>query len=93
MGIAYSTSAALFQLPLPATMRVAPTSLDFSTVRVTNTSSGWAATAMTLSTDINSQFIGGTATTIGSASLSTGSAYFQQANGSTSGYIGFNAEL
>ncbi len=93
MGLAYSTSAALFQLPLPATMRVAPTSLDFSTVRVTNTSSGWAATAMTLSTDINSQFIGGTATTIGSASLTTGTAYFQQANGSTSGYIGFNAEL
>lgn len=93
MGLAFSTSGALFQIPLPTQMRVAPTSLDFSTVRVTNTSSGWAATAMVLSTDINSQFIGGTQTTIGSASLTTGNAYFQQSNGSSNGYIGFNAEL
>jgi hypothetical protein len=93
IGGAYITSAVTLQTPMPVQMRVAPTSVDFSTIRVTNTSSGWAVTALTLDTNTNSNFIGGTALTIGSSSLTVGNIYLAQANGSTSGYLGFNAEL
>lgn len=89
-GIGYTATAAEACLLLPVTMRVIPTSVDYSSVRLGDATTNYNVTSMTLS----------------STQSTTGSAYILPAfasgivqyrpyfiNLQASGYIGFSAEL
>jgi hypothetical protein len=92
-GYGASTTTAVTTMILPGKMRVAPTSVDFSTIRVHNTSAGYAITAVAIDTNFNSSFQAVVTSTIGSASLTIANGYIIGANNSTSAYLGFSAEL
>ena len=92
-GYGASTTTAVTTMVLPVKMRVAPTSVDFSTIRVHNTSAGYAITAVAIDTNFNSSFQPVATSTIGSASLTIANGYIIGANNSTSAYLGFSAEL
>jgi hypothetical protein len=92
-GYGASTTTAVTTMTLPVKMRVAPTSVDFSTIRVHNTSAGYAITAVALDANFNSSFQPVATSTIGSASLTIANGYIIGANNSTSAYLGFSAEL
>jgi hypothetical protein len=88
---AASSSTAAYNLPiwLPVQMRVAPTALDFSSLRVTD---GYVA-----ANNVSNVIISGNSATIvnldiTSSSLTIGRPVTLQSNG-TSGYLGFSAEL
>jgi hypothetical protein len=93
-GSARATTQADPNIIFPVQMRVAPTSVDFSTVAL-NPYAGapaYAVTSLTLGNYVSKQQANVVAT-IGSASLTTGAWTNLLANNSTSAYIGFNAEL
>jgi hypothetical protein len=77
--------------PLPVTMRVLPTSVDFSTLRLSDTYA-WdsAVTALILNTTYNSNTVGVVYCTVASGATA-GKFTSLQSNGS--GYLGFSAEL
>jgi hypothetical protein len=92
-GSAQSTTASRQLITLPVTMRVQPTSVDFSTLRL---SDGVAAnptiTSLTIQTDTShNQTMSVTATV--ASGLTDFRNYYLYANNSTSAFIGFSAEL
>jgi hypothetical protein len=90
-GHATSTTNGLMYAPLPVTMRVLPTSVDFSTLRLSDTYA-WdsAVTALILNTTYNSNTVGVVYCTVASGATA-GKFTSLQSNGS--GYLGFSAEL
>lgn len=89
-GSAASTTQANVIITLPVTMRTSPASVDFSTLRLNDTAVANAATNVTLSGDTSAQTALVNVTGTG---LTTYRYNVLQNNNSTSGYIGFSAEL
>ena len=89
-GFASSTTNGSMLLNAPVTMRVVPTSVDFSTIRLTDQVSAFAVSAITIGG--NSQPL-----TINIDCTTTGLTQFRPlvvtANSSTSAFLGFSAEL
>jgi len=91
-GIATSTTGGEFQTVFPVTMRVTPTLMDFSTIRASDGVTGSGGGTLTINA-------GGTFPAVGAITLSgvTGLTqyrpYFLQQNSSSTGYVGFSAEL
>jgi hypothetical protein len=87
-GIGRASSSTNIEAPIyvPVPMRVAPTSVDFSTL-TTTTANNISAIALNQPTT-NVAFVDCTC-----SGLTTGQAVVLMGNNSTSAYIGFNAEL
>jgi len=91
-GIAFSTTGTSIAVNLPVQMRVAPTSVDFSSLAVWDTGTATAVTGLTLNTSqtcFNTGFVNPTV----AGGLTLYRPYFLFNNTNTNGYIGFNAEL
>jgi hypothetical protein len=91
LGIATTTTAAGIFLVPPVSMRVAPTSVDFSTLSLTDYTNNNAVTALTISGNENG--LNAAQLTATSSSLTSGRSQVIRANNSLSGYIGISAEL
>ena len=91
-GAAYSTTAVAAYFPFASTMRVAPTSLDFSTLAVQDIGSG-GFTAITGATTNAPGTTGSQVNLTGASGLTQFRPYIVSTNNSTSGYLGFSAEL
>jgi hypothetical protein len=81
--------------PLPVTMRVAPTLLDYSTLMLSIAAgaSNTPVTAATINSGSNNKYVPNVTFTVGANFGSAGQALQVLANNSTSAYIGFGAEL
>jgi hypothetical protein len=94
-GTARTTQTFDPMITFPVTMRVAPTALDFSTIGSLTNYSG-SATSITAAT-FNNVSASRNAVTVACTSSGTpftgNSPYYLVANNSTSGFIGFSAEL
>ena len=90
-GQAFSTTSVTATMTLPVKMRVAPTSVDSSTLSASNLSVSYAISAVTLDANLNSSY----QPTINCAVTGVTAAlfYYVIANNSTSAYLGFSAEL
>ncbi len=91
-GYADQTTTAIIQVPLPVTMRVVPTSIDFSTLNLTTGGTNTTVTNCTLLGGNSSNQIACAYATVASG-LTTNRPYGLTANNSFGGYIGFSAEL
>jgi hypothetical protein len=91
-GGATAATTAEFIQPLPVNMRVNPTSVDYSTMALQGIGGGavYAVTAAALGNGNSSNAV--LSLTVASG-LTTSTAYRLITNNSTSGYIGFSAEL
>jgi hypothetical protein len=92
-GNAYSTTGITAQFPLPVSMRVAPTSVDYSNIGVTQNFGGGTASISAVSLNSAYQSTSAAHPTITSTGLTSGTNYFIGANNNSAGYIGFSAEL
>ena len=96
IGQATSTTAALFQIPLPVTMRTAPTgaisSLGASSFAIVNSSNTNASAVTSLSYESTTPNNVSLSTSLGGSWLSTGNAALLIGN-SAGWYLGFSAEL
>lgn len=92
LGIATSITAAEISTTLPVTMRTVPSSVDYSTVRVSDGVTGSGAATLTINTSGTFQNVGAT-TVSGVTGIVAYRPYFLQQNGSSTAYVGFNAEL
>ncbi len=91
-GYTTSTTNATIPVQLPVTMRVAPTSVDFSSLAIINTSSTLiAVSAVAINSSNNSNNRAHVETTVTGATANVYQTL--ENNNSTSGYIGFSAEL
>jgi hypothetical protein len=91
-GQATSTTQAAIGLVTPVSMRVTATSLDYSTLAVTDLVNGYTAlTNFTIGTDSSQSFVNLNATV--ASGLTQYRPYKLAANNSTSGYVGVSAEL
>ena len=92
-GFAYSSTAYKGTVALPVTLRVPPSAIDYSTLKLHNVNGAVTAglTASITSTEQNKYLP--TVTVTVTSGLTTGNYYYLGANNSTSGYIGFSAEL
>lgn len=89
---ASTTTQAWVNLTPPVTMRVAPTSVDYSTLQLSNNSdSPQVITSVALGAQITPSLISVQANV--SSGLTTYRNYEIRANNSTSAYLGFSAEL
>jgi hypothetical protein len=88
-----ATNNAVTQLTLPVEMRVAPTSVDYSNIRVTNFSAGNAVTSASLSSVFNGK--NNVAVNLGVAGtpFTAFVAYHISCNNNAAGYLGVSAEL
>ncbi len=91
-GIATSTTGGEFQTVFPVTMRVTPTSIDFSTVRASDGVTGSGNGTLTLNTNGTYPSVGAITLT-GVTGLTQYRPYFLQQSGSAAAYLGFSAEL
>jgi hypothetical protein len=89
VGTAQSTTTAQFSVQNPVPMRVAPTSIDFSTVAVTDSINAYSISSISFAN------AGKYVSTINAAtsSLTIYRPYIFVSNNSTSGYFGLSAEL
>jgi hypothetical protein len=87
-----ATTTATIPVPLPVTMRVNPTAIDFANLRCTDaTTFGNAITSMTIpSTNQSPNTVVLSATSSG---MTGDRPIFIGANNSTTGYLGVSAEL
>jgi hypothetical protein len=91
-GIAASTSSTTIAVPLSVTMRITPSSVDFSTLSLVDSVTATAVTSCTIDALVSDAQFG--VVTAGVASgLTQYRPYYLRQNASASGYIGFNAEL
>ena len=90
LGVATSTTNGSVQVALPVQMRVAPTSIDFSTLGLYSSGSVIAVTTATIDTASKNIVRVNAAVSSG---LTQDRAYQLLANNSTSALIGFSAEL
>ena len=93
IGTCNALTTALVNIMPPVTMRVKPTSVDFSTLRLYDGSVAWPITSLALNSDSS-----GAAQPQVTATASTGTFTltrnaFIQGNNSASAYVGFSAEL
>jgi hypothetical protein len=89
-GAFNSTTNAFIQFPHPVTMRIAPTSVDYSTMALNDYTSTIAITSIAI------DFAGSSMTSLTCAVASGGTAYRPAqllTNNSTSAYVGLSAEL
>lgn len=92
-GYSSNTNTAFFNLPLPVSMRVSPTAVDYSTLILDNGfGTSAAVTAVTLTANCQSPTVGSIGVNVASG-LTADRNYQIENNGSTAGYIGFTAEL
>jgi hypothetical protein len=91
-GIGLSTTLATLATTLPVTMRVQPTSIDFSTLRLNDSATATTVTALVINSDFSQANACGLTATVASG-LTQYRPYFIEQNNSTTGYIGFSAEL
>jgi hypothetical protein len=91
-GIATSTTGGEFQTVFPVTMRVTPTSMDFSTIRASDGVTGSGAGTLTINGSGTFPAIGATTLT-GVTGLTQYRPYLLQQAGSSLAYVGFSAEL
>jgi len=92
-GYSSNTNTAFFNLPLPVSLRVAPTAVDYSTLILDNGfGTSAAVTAVTLTANCQSPTVGSIGVNVASG-LTADRNYQIENNGSTAGYIGFTAEL
>jgi hypothetical protein len=89
VGTAFSTTVAQFCLQNPVPMRVAPTSIDFTSIAVTDSSSAFSVSAITFGNA--GKFASSLNAT--ASSLTQFRPYILVNNNSTSGYLGLSAEL
>ena len=85
-------TSAVGQTVLPVTMRVTPTSVDFSTVAVTDGAAVYAATAVALASNQNDAKFAAYTMTFASG-VTQFRYYYVVSNNSATGYLGFSAEL
>ena len=92
-GRAQSTTSSRQLVNLPVTMRVQPTSVDFSTLRLSDGAAGNpTVTALTIQSDTShNQTM--TVTADVASGLTANQNFYLYANNSTSAFIGFSAEL
>jgi hypothetical protein len=91
-GGAISTTAVEVIFPLPVTMRIQPTTVDFSTLAVQPIGGGTITAITTVTSAAGTQ----SATLLGlsgATGLTSGAAYRFITNNSTSGFLGLSAEL
>jgi hypothetical protein len=95
IGSATATTTGNATVRLPVTMRTNPTAPEWSNLTFTNfgVGGGGAVTALTLASNANSNNNPTVAVTFSGGGGVAGSYYSLYANGSTSGYIAFTAEL
>jgi len=91
-GFADQTTTAIIQVPLPATMRVAPTSVDFSTLNLSTGGTNTAVTSLTILSNNNGNGIAVVYPVVASG-LTANRPYSLTANNSTNGFLGLSAEL
>jgi hypothetical protein len=91
-GYADQTTTAIVQVPLPSTMRVAPTSIDFSTLNLTTGGTNTAVTSITFLASMNGNGIAVVYPVVASG-LTVNRPYSLTTNNSTAGYLGLSAEL
>jgi len=93
LGLCSSTTRTNAQVNLPVTMRVAPTSVDYSTLALQDYdgASVLSVTALSLSGGIGKNVAGVTADV--ASGLTQGRTCRLESNNSTSAYLGFSAEL
>jgi hypothetical protein len=92
IGAATSTTASTMDMQFPVTMRTAPTSVDFSTLRLQDFAAGYAVTTLTIGTN-GTGFQMGEMTANVASGLTSGKVYWIGSNNSSTGYIAFSAEL
>jgi hypothetical protein len=89
-AIGYSTTAAVALVNLPVTMRVVPSSVEFSTLGLGDGVALVAATNVTLS-ERNANYVSLVVTA--ASGVVAGKSYLLQQNNSGSAFLGFSAEL
>jgi len=90
-GIASSTTAVEYIVPLPVPMRVAPTSIEQSTLEIVLLGTAdYAFTGLALSESHN---LTPNITATGATGLTQNRPYMLRANNSTAAFLGFSAEL
>ena len=90
-GFAYSTTEALFTVGLPVTMRVAPTSVDVASLRMTDLNTAYTISTLSIATNRTTV---DALTLLGSSSgLTVYRPLTLEQNNTIDGYIGANAEL
>ena len=96
-GYTQSTTDAAWWVPLPVSMRVVPTSIDYSgsgaiAFRSANNGSGYTVGSLTFSSSISTVNLGRGGATISTGTWTSFHAGYLEGNGGPC-YIGFNAEL
>ena len=92
-GLGRSATTVYGLIPLPVPMRITPTSIEFSTVRVDDGSaSTGSATAITINSNFTSRNLGALDMTFSSGTTQF-RGYVIEANNSTAAYVAFSAEL
>jgi hypothetical protein len=91
-GMAVNGSTTTMGFSTPVTMRVTPTSVDYTTLRLHDTVSSYTVTSIGLNGALNNAFQPTTDVQV-SSGLTQYRTYYTSANNSTSAYIGFSAEL
>lgn len=90
LGLAYSTTNVIIGMSFPSTMRVIPTSIDFSTLQLTDYVGAYGISNVTLGGDSTRNYASIGVTSSGFTQYRP---LFLRGNFSSSTYIGFSAEL
>lgn len=91
-GMAWSTTAAQVDFQLPVSMRVEPTSIESSALRLEDIASAQAVTGVTLNGNSSQPNVAAVDLTV-AAGLTANRTYFLGANNNTSAYLAVSAEL
>jgi hypothetical protein len=93
-GISENTTNAYVQVQMPTTMRIAPTAVDYSTLRLTDRIGiNSPITSLTFNASDTTKIIAAMYVGASGAGLTANRPIFMTAANSTSAYIGFTAEL
>jgi hypothetical protein len=93
-GIVNDATSAYIQTQLPVSMRVAPTSVEYSTLRVTDRIGiNTAITSVSLTTADSSKTIAAFYVVASGGGMTANRPIFMSAQGSTAAYLGLSAEL
>ncbi len=77
--------------PLPSTMRIAPSAVDWGTLSVFEYSAAFTPSAVTMDTSYTNPKVAAVNATVSGATA--GRSAFFRTSGSTAGFIGYSAEL
>ena len=91
-GVAQSTTVTSMAVTLPSTMRIVPTSVDFSTLSLVDGVTATAVTTCTIDSNVTSNNFGVVTASVASG-LTQYRPYYLRQNSSSAGFIGFSAEL